>query len=202
LKVALSMNMPLQDAALDQLFRTARTYNGYLDTAVSQAQLEAIWELLKFGPTSANCLPARIVWCVSQDAKEKLAALAMPANGDKILKAPVTAIIGMDMEFYEQLPELFPHTDARSWFVGNDELIEKTAFRNSSLQGAYFIMAARALGLDTGAMSGFNNDAVDAAFFAGTKVKSNFISTLGYGDPASIFERSPRPNFDRFNTIA
>lgn len=196
------MNMPLQDAALDQLFRTARTYNGYLDTAVSQAQLEAIWELLKFGPTSANCLPARIVWCVSQDAKEKLAALAMPANGDKILKAPVTAIIGMDMEFYEQLPELFPHTDARSWFVGNDELIEKTAFRNSSLQGAYFIMAARALGLDTGAMSGFNNDDVDAAFFAGTKVKSNFISTLGYGDPASIFERSPRPNFDRFNTIA
>lgn len=196
------MNMPLQNAALDQLFRTARTYNGYLDTAVSQAQLEAIWELLKFGPTSANCLPARIVWCVSQDAKEKLAALAMPANGDKILKAPVTAIIGMDMEFYEQLPELFPHTDARSWFVGNDELIEKTAFRNSSLQGAYFIMAARALGLDTGAMSGFNNDAVDAAFFAGTKVKSNFISTLGYGDPASIFERSPRPNFDRFNTIA
>lgn len=196
------MNMPLQDAALDQLFRTARTYNGYLDTPVSQAQLEAIWELLKFGPTSANCLPARIVWCVSQDAKEKLAALAMPANGDKILKAPVTAIIGMDMEFYEQLPELFPHTDARSWFVGNDELIEKTAFRNSSLQGAYFIMAARALGLDTGAMSGFNNDAVDAAFFAGTKVKSNFISTLGYGDPASIFERSPRPNFDRFNTIA
>ncbi|WP_373476913.1 malonic semialdehyde reductase [Sphingorhabdus sp.] len=196
------MNMPLQDAALDQLFRTARTYNGYLDTAVSEAQLEAIWELLKFGPTSANCLPARIVWCVSTDAKAKLAALAAPANGDKILKAPVTAIIGMDMEFYEQLPDLFPHTDARSWFVGNDELIEKTAFRNSSLQGAYFIMAARALGLDTGAMSGFSNDAVDAAFFAGTKVKSNFISTLGYGDPASIFERSPRPNFDRFNTIA
>ena len=106
------------------------------------------------------------------------------------------------MAFYEQLPDLFPHTDARSWFVGNDQLIEKTAFRNSSLQGAYFIMAARALGLDTGAMSGFSNDAVDAAFFAGTTVKSNFISTLGYGDPASIFERSPRPDFDRFNTIA
>ncbi|MFN0045205.1 MAG: malonic semialdehyde reductase [Sphingorhabdus sp.] len=196
------MNMPLNDAALDQLFRTARTYNGYLDTPVSEAQLEAIWDLLKFGPTSANCLPARIMWCVSQDAKEKLAALAMPANGAKILKAPVTAIIGMDMAFYEQLPDLFPHTDARSWFVGNDQLIEKTAFRNSSLQGAYFIMAARALGLDTGAMSGFSNDAVDAAFFAGTTVKSNFISTLGYGDPASIFERSPRPDFDRFNTIA
>ena len=196
------MNMPLNDAALDQLFRTARTYNGYLDTPVSEAQLEAIWDLLKFGPTSANCLPARIMWCVSQDAKEKLAALAMPANGAKILKAPVTAIIGMDMAFYEQLPDLFPHTDARSWFVGNDQLIEKTAFRNSSLQGAYFIMAARALGFDTGAMSGFSNDAVDAAFFAGTTVKSNFISTLGYGDPASIFERSPRPDFDRFNTIA
>lgn len=194
--------MPLNDAALDQMFRTARTYNGYLDTPVSEAQLEAIWDLLKFGPTSANCLPARIMWCVSQDAKEKLAALAMPANGAKILKAPVTAIIGMDMAFYEQLPDLFPHTDARSWFVGNDQLIEKTAFRNSSLQGAYFIMAARALGLDTGAMSGFSNDAVDAAFFAGTTVKSNFISTLGYGDPASIFERSPRPDFDRFNTIA
>jgi 3-hydroxypropanoate dehydrogenase len=147
-------------------------------------------------------LPARMVWCTSTDAKEKLAALAMPANATKILSAPVTVIIGMDMEFYDQLPELFPHADARSWFVGNDAMIQSTAFRNSSLQGAYFIMAARALGLDSGAMSGFNNDAVDVAFFAGTKVKSNFISTLGYGDPASIFPRSPRPAFDRFNSIA
>lgn len=195
------MTTPLPDTALDQLFRTARTYNGYLDKPVSEAQLHAIWELMKYGPTSANCLPARIIWCVSTEAKEKLAALSMPANGEKILKAPVTAIIGMDMEFYEQLPELFPHTDARSWFVGNAELIEKTAFRNSSLQGGYFILAARALGLDTGAMSGFNNQAVDEAFFAGTNIKSNFISTLGYGDPASIFERSPRPGFERFNTI-
>jgi 3-hydroxypropanoate dehydrogenase len=195
------VNQPLGDAALDQLFRTARTYNGYLDTPVSNEQLEAVWELMKFGPTSANCLPARIIWCVSQESKEKLAPLTMPANGEKILKAPVTAIIGMDMEFYELLPELFPHTDARSWFVGNDAMIESTAFRNSSLQGAYFIMAARALGLDTGPMSGFNNAAVDEAFFAGTKVKSNFISTIGYGDPASIFERSPRPGFDRFNKI-
>ncbi|HEV7234398.1 MAG TPA: malonic semialdehyde reductase [Sphingorhabdus sp.] len=192
---------PLNDVALDQLFREARTYNGYLDQPVSQAQLDAIWELMKYGPTSANCLPARLIWCTSDDAKEKLAALSMPANGEKIRKAPVTVIIGMDLEFYEQLPELFPHTDARSWFVGNDELIEKTAFRNSSLQGAYFIMAARALGLDTGPMSGFNNAAVDEAFFAGTKVKSNFISTLGYGDPSTIFERSPRPGFDRFNKI-
>ncbi|HMS20415.1 malonic semialdehyde reductase [uncultured Sphingorhabdus sp.] len=195
------MNQPLGDAALDQLFRTARTYNGYLDTPVSNEQLEAVWELMKFGPTSANCLPARIIWCVSDESKQKLAALAMPANGEKILQAPATAIIGMDMEFYENLPELFPHTDARSWFVGNDALIEKTAFRNSSLQGGYFILAARALGLDTGAMSGFNNDAVDAEFFAGTKVKSNFISTIGYGDPATIFERSPRPEFARFNKI-
>ena len=197
------INPPLGDAALDQLFRTARTYNGYLDTPVSNDQLKAVWELMKFGPTSANCLPARIVWCVSDESKQKLAALAMPANAEKILKAPVTAIIGMDMEFYENLPELFPHADARSWFVGNDELAKTTAFRNSSLQGAYFILAARALGLDTGPMSGFNNDAVDAAFFADQpSVKSNFISTLGYGDPATIFARSPRPDFERFNRIA
>jgi 3-hydroxypropanoate dehydrogenase len=198
----MDMAQPLGAAALDQLFRTARTYNGYLDQPVSTDQLDAIWELMKFGPTSANCLPARIIWCVSDEAKDKLAALAMPANGDKIRKAPVTAIIGMDMAFYDQLPELFPHTDARSWFAGNDALAATTAMRNSSLQGGYFIMAARALGLDTGPMSGFSNDAVDAAFFADQpSVKSNFISTLGYGDPASIFERSPRPGFDRFNRI-
>jgi 3-hydroxypropanoate dehydrogenase len=198
----MAFDAPLNDQALDQLFREARTYNDYLNKPVSDAQLNDIWELMKFGPTSANCLPARLIWCTSSEAKEKLAALAMPANATKILNAPVTVIIGMDMEFYEQLPELFPHADARSWFVGNDAMIQSTAFRNSSLQGAYFITAARALGLDTGPMSGFNNDAVDAAFFAGTKVKSNFISTLGYGDPASIFERSPRPAFDRFNRIA
>jgi 3-hydroxypropanoate dehydrogenase len=197
----MAFDAPLNDHALDQLFREARTYNGYLDKPVSQDQLEAIWEIMKFGPTSANCLPARIIWCVSDEAKAKLAATTMPANAEKILKAPVSAIIGMDMEFYEHLPELFPHTDAKSWFVGNDKMIETTAFRNSTLQGGYFIMAARALGLDTGPMSGFSNDAVDAAFFAGTNVKSNFISTLGYGDPTSIFERSPRPGFERFNTV-
>ena len=192
---------PLSAAALDQLFRTARSYNGYLDTPVTPAQMDAIWDLMKYGPTSANALPARLVWCTSDAAKQKLAALAMPANATKILSAPVTVILGMDLEFYEHLPDLFPHADARSWFVGNDAAIAATAFRNSSLQGAYFILAARALGLDTGPMSGFDNDAVDAAFFAGSKVKSNFISTLGYGDPASIFDRSPRPGFDRFNTI-
>jgi 3-hydroxypropanoate dehydrogenase len=195
------MAQPLDTAALDQLFREARSYNGYLDKPVSQEQMDAIWELMKYGPTSANALPARLVWCTSDAAKEKLASLTMPANGDKIRSAPVSVIIGMNLEFYEALPELFPHADARSWFVGNDAAISATAFRNSSLQGAYFIMAARALGLDTGPMSGFSNEAVDDAFFAGTKVKSNFISTLGYGDPATIFERSPRPGFDRFNTI-
>jgi 3-hydroxypropanoate dehydrogenase len=195
------MSKPLDAAALDQLFRTARTYNGYLDKPVSSEQMDAIWELMKFGPTSANCLPARLIWCVSSEAKEKLAGLALPANGDKIRKAPVTVIIGMDLEFYEHLPELFPHADARSWFAGAPALAEATAFRNSSLQGAYFMLAARALGLDTGPMSGFNNDAVDEAFFAGTNVRSNFISTLGYGDPSSIFGRSPRPAFERFNTV-
>ena len=197
------MSEPLSDSALDQLFRTARTYNGYLDRPVSEDQLRAIWDLVKYGPTSANSLPARIVWCVSDEAKAKLAALALPANAEKILKAPVTAIIASDNEFYENLPELFPHADARSWFVGNEALAHTTAFRNSSLQGGYFILAARALGLDTGAMSGFNNAGVDEAFFADQPhVKSNFIATLGYGDPASIFERSPRPDFARFNSIA
>lgn len=195
------MNQPLNDAALDQLFRTARTYYGYHDRPVTHEQMDAIWEVMKFGPTSANCLPARLVWCESTGSKEKLAGLASEGNKDKILNAPVTVIIGMDMEFFEQLPELFPPADARSWFVGNQAMIEATAMRNSSLQGAYFIMAARALGLDTGPMSGFDNAGVDAAFFGGTNVRSNFISTLGYGDPASIFGRLPRPAFDRFNTI-
>jgi 3-hydroxypropanoate dehydrogenase len=195
------MTQPLSDAALDQLFRTARSYNGYLDTPVTREQMDAIWELMKFGPTSANCLPARLVWCVTGEAKEKLAACAMETNADKIRKAPVTVIIGMDMEFYEHLPDLFPPADARSWFAGNPAMSDPTAFRNSSLQGAYFILAARALGLDTGPMSGFIPPAVDAAFFEGTTFKSNFISTLGYGDPSTIFGRLPRPGFDRFNSI-
>lgn len=197
------MSQPLADAALDQLFRTARTYNGYLDKPVTEAQLHAIWDLMKMGPTSANQMPARLVWCVTPEAKEKLAALAGGANPDKIRQAPATVIIGMDLDFHEQLPWLFPHTDAKSWFDGNAPLRQISAMRNSTLQGGYFILAARALGLDTGPMSGFDNAAVDAAFFADTpRVKSNFISTLGYGDPATIFERSPRPDFGTFNTIA
>ena len=197
------MTQVLSDTALDQLFRTARTYNGYLGKPVSIDQLHAIWDLMKFGPTSANMLPARLIWCTTQEAKEKLAACCMEANATKIMAAPVSVIIGMDIDYHEQLPWLFPHTDAKSWFDGNEPLREISAMRNSTLQGAYLILAARALGLDTGPMSGFDNAAVDAAFFADTpRVKSNFISTLGYGDPASIFERSPRPPFETFNTIA
>lgn len=197
------MSQSLPDAALDQLFRTARTYNGFMDKPVTEEQLHQIWDLMKFGPTSANQMPARLIWCVSPQAKEKLAALAGGTNPDKIRQAPVTVIIGMDVDFHEQLPWLFPHADAKSWFEGNQPLREVSAMRNSTLQGAFFIMAARALGLDTGPMSGFDNAAVDAAFFADTpSVKSNFISTLGYGDPTTIFDRSPRPDFPTFNRIA
>ena len=195
------MSNSLPDSSLDQLFRNARSYNGFLDKPVDETQLRALYDLVKMGPTSANTQPLRIVWCVSEESKQKLAALASSTNGAKILNAPVTAILGMDMAFFDKLPELFPHTDARSWFVGSDELIEQTAFRNSTLQGAYFIIAARALGLDTGPMSGFDNKAVDEAFFAGTTVRSNFICTLGYGDPATIFDRLPRPSFEAMNQI-
>ncbi len=196
------MGKPLSDEALDTIFRTARTYNGYQDKPVSEAQREQIWDLMKMGPTSANMLPARLVWCVSTEAKDKLAALTMPANGEKIRSAPATVIIAMDTNFHELLPEFFPHDQtAKNWFA-DDAFREQSAFRNSSLQGAYFIIAARAIGLDTGPMSGFSNDAVDAAFFSDTpSVKSNFISTIGYGDPETIFDRSPRPDFARFNTV-
>lgn len=196
------MGTPLSDEALDTIFRTARSYNGYLDKPVSEAQFEQIWDLMKMGPTSANMLPARIIWCVSDAAKAQLAQYAMTANGEKILSAPATAIIGMDTEFHELLPEFFPHdSGSRNWFL-DDDFRHQSAFRNSSLQGGYFIIAARAIGLDTGPMSGFSNDAVDQAFFADQPaVKSNFISTVGYGDPESIFDRSPRPDFARFHSI-
>lgn len=197
------MSQPIADAALDQLFREGRTYNGFLDKPVTTEQLHALWDLLKMGPTSANMLPARLVWCVSDEAKAKLAECALPKNGEKILAAPVSVVIGMDLDFHEQLPVLFPHDlTAKHWFP-DPAAREIHALRNTSLQGGYLILAARALGLDTGPMSGFSHEAVDAAFFADTpRVKSNFISTLGYGDPATIFERSPRPDFDTFNRIA
>jgi 3-hydroxypropanoate dehydrogenase len=197
------MSDPLPDSALDRIFRTARSYNSYTDRPVGEDQLHAIWELMKWGPTSANQLPARLVWCVSEEAKAKLAACASDTNQGKILKAPVSVIVAMDVEFHENLPELFPHVDAKAWFDGNTELRTASAVRNSTLQGAYFIIAARALGLDTGPMSGFDQGAVDKAFFADQPgVRTNFISTLGYGDPASLHDRLPRPGFERFNTIA
>jgi 3-hydroxypropanoate dehydrogenase len=151
---------------------------------------------MKWGPTSANCSPARFVFVTSEQAKARLIPLLLPGNQGKVKAAPVTAIIGYDLEFYEKLPQLFPHTDARSWFVGNSALIETTAFRNSSLQGAYFMIAARALGLDCGPMSGFNNEAVDREFFPGGKIKSNFICAIGYGTDENLFPRSPRLSFD------
>src|SRR3954468_1458383 len=195
------MAAPLSDEVLDRVFRAARTYNGFTDEPVTEGELRALWDLLKWGPTSANQEPLRIVWCVSQEAKEKLAGFCSGQNAPKVLKAPVTAILAMDMEFYEKLPKLFPHVDARAWFLGNDGLIQESAFRNSTLQGAYFIIAARMLGLDTGPMSGFDTHKVNEAFFAGTPYKVNFISTLGHGDPASTFGRLPRLDFDEANQI-
>ena len=180
----------------ERLFTEARTHNGFTDEPVSDAQLREIYDLMKWGPTSANASPARIVFVRSAAAKAKLLECVSPGNVDKTRAAPVTAIIGMDLAFHEKLPVLFPHADAKSWFDGKQEFIETTAFRNSSLQGGYFILAARAVGLDTGPMSGFDNAKVDAAFWAGTKVKTNFICNLGHGDPSKLWPRSPRLSFD------
>jgi 3-hydroxypropanoate dehydrogenase len=193
----------LSQEALAQLFNEARSYNGWLDRAVTNEQLHAIWDLVKMAPTSANMQPVRIVWVKSPDAKATLADCVMEGNRVKVLAAPVTAVIGYDIDFHEELPWLFPHTDAKSWFEGNEAGREEGAFRNSSLQGAYLMLAARALGLDCGPMSGFNPAAVNATFFADEpRHRVNFICSVGYGDPASIFDRSPRPDFDRFNRIA
>lgn len=182
--------------SMDQLFLKARTYNNWKNEDVSEKILHEIYDLMKWGPTSANTCPARIVFVKSTEAKEKLKPCLAPLNVEKTMAAPVTAIIAEDMEFYEKLPQLFPHTDAKSWFSGNESLIKTTAFRNSSLQGAYFLIAARAYGLDCGPMSGFDNAKLDEAFFAGTKWKSNFICNLGYGDPAKLHPRSPRLAFE------
>ena len=180
---------------LDMMFLEARTQNGWTDKPVDEALLHEIWNLARMGPTSANCSPARIVFVQSADAKERLLLMLVEGNVDKAMSAPVTAIIGHDMEFYEKLPQLFPHTDARAWFVGNDELIADTAFRNGTLQAAYFMLAARAKGLDCGPLSGFDNGMADASFFAGTKIKSNFLCSLGYGSGENVFPRSPRFEF-------
>ncbi len=189
------MHTPINEQALAQLFADARTHNAWQQREVSDAQLQAIYDAMKWAPTSANCSPARIVFVKSADAKQKLAPALAEGNLAKTLAAPVTAIIGSDYAFHEKLPYLFPHADAKSWFDGNQPLIDTTAFRNSSLQGAYLMLAARALGLDCGPMSGFDNAKVDAAFFAGTDIRSNFLINLGYGDPSALFPRSPRLSF-------
>jgi 3-hydroxypropanoate dehydrogenase len=197
------MSELLSEASLEQLFRSARTYNARLPKDVSDEQLQQLYDLAKFGPTRANSSPMRVVFVKSKAAKAKLEPFLSEGNRAKTMEAPVTAIIGVDHEFYEQLPRLFPHTDARSWFVGNQPLIDTTAFRNATLQGAYVLMAARAIGLDCGPMSGFDNAGVDAAFFAGTSIKSNFLISLGYGDASrNLFARSPRLAFDEACTIA
>ncbi|MFP7723130.1 malonic semialdehyde reductase [Lysobacter sp. A3-1-A15] len=188
------MSRPLPDASLDQLFRTARTHNE-LGGEVSDDTLRQLYELAKWGPTSANMSPARLVFVKSAEAKAKLEPALDEGNRAKTLAAPVTVIVAHDEDFHEKLPYLFPHTDAKSWFEGPREGRREAAFRNGSLQGAYLILAARALGLDTGPMSGFDNAKVDAAFFAGTAIKSNFLINLGHGDTANLFPRSPRLSF-------
>jgi 3-hydroxypropanoate dehydrogenase len=190
------MSHILDSAALDQLFRSARTFSHFQDKPVDDATLTALYDLLKFGPTSANACPARFVFVKSQAAKQKLAPSLSEGNLAKTLAAPVTVIVAHDLAFYDRLDVLFPHADARSWFAGNDPLIQATAFRSGTLQGAYLILAARALGLDCGPMSGFDNAKVDAAFFAGTTIKSNFLINLGYGDAATLHPRNPRLSFD------
>jgi 3-hydroxypropanoate dehydrogenase len=187
---------PLDAPALDQLFRQARTCNAF-SGEVSDERLHQLYDLLKFGPTTANTCPARFVFVKSAEAKAKLGPTLDAGNHAKTMAAPVTVIVAYDLAFYEKSPVLFPHTDAKSWFDGKSEAeLTTIALRNGSLQGAYLLLAARALGLDCGPMSGFDNAAVDAAFFAGTKIRSNFLVNLGRGDPASVFPRSPRLDFD------
>ncbi len=187
---------PLTDQAFDTIFRKARTANGWLAKPVSDELLQKIHDDMKFGPTSANSCPLRIVFLKTKEAKERLKPFLMESNVAKVMTSPVTAILAWDTEFYDKLPKLFPHADARSWFAGNDKAIYDTAFRNSSLQAAYFIIAARAHGLDCGAMSGYDQAKTDAEFFPDGKFKSNFICAIGYGDDSKLFPRSPRFTFD------
>lgn len=186
----------IDTAALDTLFRKARTHNGWIDRPVTDAQLGQIYDLMKWGPTSANCSPARIVFVRSPEAKARLKPAMSEGNLEKTMAAPVTAILGYDLKFYDRLPKLFPHNlDARNWFAHDEKAAEVAAFRNGSLQGAYFMLAARAVGLDCGPMSGFDNAKVDAAFFPGGQIRSNFLCNLGYGDSTKLFPRSPRLDF-------
>jgi 3-hydroxypropanoate dehydrogenase len=195
------MAQPLDSAVLDQLFDKARTHNKWQPREVPDELLKAIVEHMKWGPTSANCSPARIVFVKSQDAKARLKPHLSPGNVEKTMAAPATAILAYDLGFYDYLPRLYPAADAKSWFAGKKELADTTAFRNGSLQGGYFILAARALGLDCGPMSGFNNAGVDAEFFPGTDIKSNFLCNLAYGDQSGVYPRSPRFSFDEMARI-
>ena len=195
------MSQSLSDTSLDQIFRTARSRNGWSPEPIPEADLHAIYDLAKMGPTSANMSPARFAWVVSQAGKETLASLSSATNGAKILVAPVTVIIGYDLDFPEQLPKLFPHNPAAKDWFGDPVFRESAAFRNSSLQGAYLMIAARALGYDCGPMSGFDNAGVDAAFFEGTRIKSNFICSIGKGTDENLFDRSPRLTFEEAGRI-
>lgn len=192
----------LDDAALDTLFREARTYNGWLDKPVSDVLIKAVFDLTKMGPTSANCSPMRMKVLTSDAAKERLKPYLDKGNVDKTMSAPAIAILAFSHKFYEHLPQLFPHTDAKSWFVGNDDLIKQTAWRNGTLQAGYFILAARALGLDCGPMSGFDKAGVRKEFFGNAEdIEVNFLCNIGYGDPESLFPRSPRFEFDEVSEI-
>ena len=187
----------LDSRALDIIFREARTHNGWSPKPVPDDTLRQLYELMKWGPTSANCSPARILFIRTTEAKERLKPALSSGNRDKTMAAPVTAIVAYDLKFYDLLPKLFPHDQkARSWFTSDEAVARMTAIRNGTLQGAYMIIAARALGLDCGPMSGFDNAKVDAEFFPGQDVKSNFLCNLGYGDPGKLFNRSPRLGFD------
>lgn len=193
---------PVPPGALDTLFRNARTHNAWRGDALTDADIHAIYELMKFGPTSANCCPARFVWVRSAEAKARLAPFLDESNLAKTMAAPVTVIVAHDLAFYEKLPQLFPHDQtARSWFEGKPAKIETTAFRNGTLQGAYLLLAARALGFDCGPMSGFDNEGLDAAYFSGTQWRSNFLMNLGHGDESRLFPRSPRLPFEEANRI-
>jgi 3-hydroxypropanoate dehydrogenase len=192
----------LTDEALDLLFRSARTHTAWRDEPVDDALLRQVYDLARLGPTSANMCPLRIVFVRSKAAKEKLKPCLDAGNVEKTMRAPVTAIVAMDVHFYEKLPKLYPHADAKAWFKDLPEnVLEYIALRNSSLQGAYFMLTARSLGLDCGPMSGFNNQMVDAAFFAGTTIKSNFLCNIGHGDPSKLHPRNPRLPFDEACTV-
>ena len=192
----------IDQAALDALFLTARSQNKWQPAPVSESQIRRLYDILKMGPTSANCSPARFVFVMTAEGKERLRPALSSGNLEKTMSAPAVAIVATDMAFFEKLPVLFPDTDARAWFTSSPALAEETAFRNGTLQGAYLIMAARAIGLDCGPMSGFDKAKVDEAFFAGTTVKSNFLVNLGQGDPAGLFGKLPRLPFEEACSIA